>query len=536
MRRTIWIILTLMMLGALAVAAPGAAGSAQTRAAECIPKWTLAFEDEFSGSEVDTTKWDMYYSPGHAGNGLRRPSAFSVANGMLTITAEIRDGQVVSGGMKSLSTRTYGRFEARVRTAEDPSETMSGVVIAWPDEQGGDDGGYTEIDFYETGYTSRSPLYFFLHYDVPNNPDRPRFSAPVDATQWHDVRMDWTESEVAWYVDGEFIGRSTDPATIPRANHSMTVQLDAFGEALGAPVTMDVDYARIYDYDPSGVEDCQQVPVIETPVAGSKLDCEAVPLTWTDTADEYWVFAGSSLGGRQYYNSQSIGDASGHTMTGIPSGNSRTIYVRLWSRQTGGTWSWTDTTFVGCDEAPVPVIESPASGTVLECGDIAASWTDTADEYWIYAGPTIGSLNYYNSKSIGDTSTHVIPGIPDNAGPVFVRLWSRHAGSSWGWTDVEYSTCAPLQTIMIDSPAAGSQLPCESTVLSWTASFDEYWVYAGSTVGGYEYHNSKLLGAVSSHRITGLPSESSLVTVRVWGRSGDAAWVWTDVAYLACPR
>lgn len=231
------------------------AGAAQPGA--CTPMWELAFEDNFEGDEVDTDAWGMYNSPGHAGNGLRRPSAFSVADGLLTVTADMQGGQVVSGGMATLEARTYGRFEARVRTDADPSLTMSGVVIAWPLEQGDENGGYTELNMYETGTSKRTPLDFWVHYDVPNKPDRPHFTAPVDATEWHDVRMEWTETEVAFYLDGVFVDRTTRPEVIPRADHKMTVQLDAFAPTIGEePVHMQVDWVRISDYNAAGTAEC----------------------------------------------------------------------------------------------------------------------------------------------------------------------------------------------------------------------------------------------------------------------------------------
>ena len=62
--------------------------------------WVLDFEENFDGTEVNTDDWDMYDSPGHNNNGLRKPEAFTVEDGLLVITAkENEDGEIVSGGM-----------------------------------------------------------------------------------------------------------------------------------------------------------------------------------------------------------------------------------------------------------------------------------------------------------------------------------------------------------------------------------------------------------------------------------------------------
>lgn len=266
MVRSLGVVVVGLLVGvSLSVVAPAQSGAQDVG---CVPKWQLAFEDDFAGVAVDESDWNLYDSPGHAGNGLRRPSAFSVADGLLTITAaNDESGQVVSGGMSNTTSRTYGRYEARVRTDADPTLTMSGVVLTWPIDQGGVDGGYTEINMYETGWSKRTPLDFWVHYDVPNKPDRPNFTAPIDATQWHDVAMEWTESEVAFYIDGSFVGRTERPETIPRADHRMTVQLDAFGDSIEGPVQMEVDWVRIYDYNAAGTADCvADVPGAATPV------------------------------------------------------------------------------------------------------------------------------------------------------------------------------------------------------------------------------------------------------------------------------
>lgn len=72
------------------------------------PEWNLSFQDDFDGYRVDSSSWNIYDSPGHASNGLGSPSAMSVGDGMLTITARNENGQVVSGGMNTLPSWTYG--------------------------------------------------------------------------------------------------------------------------------------------------------------------------------------------------------------------------------------------------------------------------------------------------------------------------------------------------------------------------------------------------------------------------------------------
>ena len=54
--------------------------------------WKLVFEENFDGSEVNASVWSMYDGPGHAGHGLRSPEAFTVEDGCLVITCEMKNG------------------------------------------------------------------------------------------------------------------------------------------------------------------------------------------------------------------------------------------------------------------------------------------------------------------------------------------------------------------------------------------------------------------------------------------------------------
>jgi|SRR6218665_397888 len=221
---------------ALSLTAPATGG-------ETPSGWRLVFEDDFSGSAVDTTQWSMYNSPGHAGNGVRRPSAFSVANGQLVVTAQMANGTLVSGGMAHKSNYKYGRFEFRVRTEADPSGATSGVVLTWPQsEQWPIDG---ENDIYETGTsTNRSSFSTFIHYGADNR--QYYYKHGVDATQWHIVAMEWEANALRIYRDGALVWTLTDQNAIPDVAHHLCIQLDAFRTTMGSPVRMYVDWARIY--------------------------------------------------------------------------------------------------------------------------------------------------------------------------------------------------------------------------------------------------------------------------------------------------
>jgi beta-glucanase (GH16 family) len=208
--------------------------------------WQLVASDDFNGSAVDTTKWSVYGPriAGHAGNGVRASSAVTVADGLLTITAKMIDGTLVSGGMSGRLNQQYGRFEFRVRTDPDPSLATSGVVLTWP--QSGNWPTDGENDIYETTLEGdRIPFKSFIHYDATNKQYWFRHEG-IDGTQWHTMAMEWEPSAIRIYRDGALVWTVTDTAAIPDVAHHMAIQLDAFKQTMTGTVRLQVDWVRIY--------------------------------------------------------------------------------------------------------------------------------------------------------------------------------------------------------------------------------------------------------------------------------------------------
>ena len=206
---------------------------------------TLRFADEFNGSSLDTTKWTPWYGPGHGGHGLRRPSAISVSNGSLVITSKMVNGEIESGGMSHRADYMYGRYEFRVRTERDPTGTMSGILMTWPQYQWSPE--FTENDMYETGPSTRDQFRTFIHYGGSTRSQK-AYGHPVDATQWHTIAMDWRRDSLKMYRDGRRVWTLNDKVAIPDVMHHVGIQLDArYTRRLRAPVRMYVDYMRIYE-------------------------------------------------------------------------------------------------------------------------------------------------------------------------------------------------------------------------------------------------------------------------------------------------
>jgi hypothetical protein len=208
----------------------------------------LVLNENFDGTTVDPAAWALYDSAGHAGFGLRRPSAIAVdGQGNLVITASMVDGKIVSGAMANRLDFTYGRLEFRVRTEPDPTGTMSGVVLTWPQNQASPE--FTENDIYETGpFVNNTRLFeSFIHFGSPELGWQKWMTHYVDPSQWHTIAMEWYPDSLDIYIDGMLAWSITDRAVIPDVLHHVCLQLDARAtRTLTKPVRMWVDYVRVW--------------------------------------------------------------------------------------------------------------------------------------------------------------------------------------------------------------------------------------------------------------------------------------------------
>jgi hypothetical protein len=206
----------------------------------------LLFEDDFSGTQLNTGAWSAYNGTGYNGHGLRRPYAITLdGQGHLVITAQMINGTVVSGGMANRLNRPYGLYEFRVRTDPDPTRNISGAVLTWP--QSGRFPQDGENDIYETGtYNPRDPFFSFIHFGTTSS-SQVSYKHYANAADWHTMAMDWSSGAIKIYRDGALVWTVTDPAEIPDVAHHLCIQLDALGSGhLTGPVRMYVDWVRIY--------------------------------------------------------------------------------------------------------------------------------------------------------------------------------------------------------------------------------------------------------------------------------------------------
>lgn len=214
--------------------------------------------DDFSGSEL-ASHWVQFYSVGNAGYGLRRPSANTVRDGKLIITAANNsDGVLTSGGMNHTHAQTYGKYRFRVRTDADYEEATSGVILTWPSSNNQPRDGETNI--YETGWgdPSRSPFFSYVHEPFQHSGPTQQAWLPhyADGTQWQTMTMEWTPSQIRIVREGpgqktwteQIVKEKSDDDVIPDVPHRLHIQLDNWKNSSPNTIRMEVDWVEIYEY------------------------------------------------------------------------------------------------------------------------------------------------------------------------------------------------------------------------------------------------------------------------------------------------
>ena len=245
---------------------------------------TLVWGDEFDAAQLDPEVWffesgdgSQYGIPGWGNNELQwyLEDSAELRDGMLVITAREESAGGKNYTSARLNTRDrfafkYGRIEARIRFP-------AGQGI-WPafwmlpqDNVYGTWAASGEIDVVEAvnlGGTGGNTVFGTIHFggESPANVFAGNdYLVPTDATaEFHTYALEWDATEMRWYVDDILYSTqnswSTTGAPVPAPFDERFYVL--FNVAVGGnfpgapnaatefPVTMEVDYVRVYSGEP----------------------------------------------------------------------------------------------------------------------------------------------------------------------------------------------------------------------------------------------------------------------------------------------
>ena len=300
---------------------------------------TLVWNDEFSGSTLDMTKWGYQLGDGCPslcgwGNSELEYYTNSTSNTYITggnlvlkvikqatggSSASFTSGKILSAG---LFYRTYGRFEASIRMPKGnglwPAFWMLPEVNNWPTT------GEIDITEYRGDINNRTSA--TLHYGNPWPNDKyygTDYLYSTDlAAAFHTYAVEWDVNEIRFYFDNYLIRIITRiPNSLnPASNNANVWPWNTnfhiiFNMAVGGwftgttdpntvvltKPTMEVDYVRVYDMTP--VINIQQTPYNGTPapipgiVQAEEYDrgCDQAAYYDTDLPNQGGVFRGERV-------------------------------------------------------------------------------------------------------------------------------------------------------------------------------------------------------------------------------------------------
>jgi beta-glucanase (GH16 family) len=245
---------------------------------------TLVWADEFDAARLDPEVWffengdgSQYGIPGWGNNELQwyLEDSAELRDGLLVITAREESVGGKNYSSARLNTRDrfafkYGRIEARIR--------FPGGQGIWPafwmlpqDDVYGTWAASGEIDIVEAvnlGGSGGNTVFGTIHFggEFPANVFAGNeYLVPTDATaEFHTYALEWDAAEMRWYVDGILYSTqnswSTAAAPFPAPfdeRFYILFNLAVGGNLPGAPsaatefpVTMEVDYVRVYSGEP----------------------------------------------------------------------------------------------------------------------------------------------------------------------------------------------------------------------------------------------------------------------------------------------
>ena len=233
-------------------------------------QWTMIWNDEFDGANLDITKWTKDIGGWGFGNNESQyytdsPTNLSISNGELLITAreqqfgtnEYTSAKIITKGKFQMH---FGKIEARLKAPMGkglwPAFWMLGTNIdqvSWPK--------CGEIDVME--HINNNPkINGTAHWD---NVGHNYMGGVIDAnvTEFHNYVVTWDSLAIKWYMDEALYFQlnianginGTEEFQLPfylLLNLAVGGNWPGYPDATTVfPAEMTVDYVRVYTYDPN---------------------------------------------------------------------------------------------------------------------------------------------------------------------------------------------------------------------------------------------------------------------------------------------
>ncbi len=199
-------------------------------------KWVVVWDDEFSGTKLDATKWGTRDEAGKYNHELEyyAPAQVAVQNGTLSITSQRRPYKrypYMSGAVETKGKFffLYGRAEVCARLPRGkgvwPSFWLLPEDRSWP----------PEIDVMEALGQEPSVIHMTNYWGTAGDHTlKSSIYAGSDFSRgWHTYQVDWEPGMIRWYVDG--VQRFASTNGVPDKPMYLILNTAVGGDFSGSP-------------------------------------------------------------------------------------------------------------------------------------------------------------------------------------------------------------------------------------------------------------------------------------------------------------
>jgi len=220
--------------------------------------WRLIWSDEFNGTEIDQSKWEILGDWQRKGGYWVKEDAYLDGDGNLVLRTK-KDGDRYTSG----AVRTKGRFEhrfgywvARCKFPEQQGHWPAFWLFANPGvgTVGNEGRDGTEIDIMEKFWPAQDIISQNLHWDgygADHKHAGKDTIIPGVSEGWHTFGLHWKTDEYVFYVDGQETWRTSAGGVSQVPQYAkLTEEIAAWAGDIGKaqlPDFFTVDYVRVYD-------------------------------------------------------------------------------------------------------------------------------------------------------------------------------------------------------------------------------------------------------------------------------------------------
>jgi beta-glucanase (GH16 family) len=235
--------------------------------------WKLVWSDEFNGSNVDRSKWNLRTDEGRSidkGCNTNSPRNTFITDGHVTLRA-LRETSVCNSQTRQYTqgyldtigkaSWTYGRFEMRAKSPNKPDHSTGLWPAFWlrPDDGGNGEIDVTELPGGKDWYRESTAAIFYDYSPVKQDTRIAMPGGGYPGDGFHTYVTEWDAQALRWYIDGKLVwtrDRTTTswydqvfhkPYNI-RLNFQVGGWLGDPDAATTFPADFVVDYVRVYQH------------------------------------------------------------------------------------------------------------------------------------------------------------------------------------------------------------------------------------------------------------------------------------------------